>query len=76
MKLLTVHTTQELISHKATGQAAREERKEHGLSGREMARRMGLSAPYLSDLELGKRNWSVKLVKLWNNALKMKGTTI
>lgn len=33
-------------------------RKDAGVTLREMARRIGVSASYLSDLELGRRRWS------------------
>lgn len=45
------------IDHKATGEAMRQLRKAHRISRREVARRMGLSAPFISDLERGKHNW-------------------
>jgi transcriptional regulator with XRE-family HTH domain len=45
------------IDHKATGEAMRQLRKSHRISLREVARRMKLSAPFVSDLELGRRNW-------------------
>jgi len=40
------------------GQSVRMVREEHGISLRDMARRMGVSAPTLSDLELGRRHWT------------------
>lgn len=45
------------IDHKGTGEAMRMLRKSHRLSLREVARFMKLSAPFVSDLELGRRNW-------------------
>ena len=45
------------IDHKATGDAMRQLRKCHRLSLREVARFLKLSAPFVSDLELGRRNW-------------------
>lgn len=50
------------IDHIATGAALRERRKAAGVSMREMARRMGLSAPYVGDLELGRRAWTADRV--------------
>ena len=47
----------EEIDHKATGEAMRQLRKSHNISLREIARRMKLSAPFVSDLERGNRNW-------------------
>jgi transcriptional regulator with XRE-family HTH domain len=45
------------INHRAAGKIVRDARKRAGVSLRELARRMDISAPYLSDMELGKRNW-------------------
>lgn len=56
-----VYHTVEQIDHAATGQTMRQLRKSHGVSLREVARRMKLSAPFVSDLELGRRNWTVDL---------------
>jgi transcriptional regulator with XRE-family HTH domain len=49
------------IDHVATGAAMRQLRKAHNVSMREIARRMKLSAPFISDLERGRRNWTGKL---------------
>lgn len=48
----------EVIDHEATGQRFRAAREAAKISLREMARRLGMSAPYVSDLELGRRNWT------------------
>lgn len=61
--------TIEVIDSTATGEQARAEREAAGLSLREMARRMGVSAPYVCDLELGRRAWSMDRVRRWNEAL-------
>lgn len=52
-----VYKQVEQIDHKATGNAMRQLRKSHSISLREIARRMKLSAPFISDLERGNRNW-------------------
>lgn len=57
----------------ATGQLARQARYYAGLTLREVARRLKLSAPFVSDLELGRRKWSEKRIRQFANALK-KGT--
>lgn len=44
-------------------------RKEKNVSMNEMARRMKISAPYLSDLERGKRNWTQSLVERFTENL-------
>jgi len=59
-----------VIDHYLTGDKYRRMRKEKGLSLREVARRMGISAPYLSDLERAKRNWNEHLAILCGRALK------
>lgn len=41
-----------------------------GLSLRRVARIMGISAPYLSDLELGNRAWNAGRVKQFKQAIK------
>lgn len=43
-----------------------------GMSLREVATLMGISAPYLSDLERGRRAWSKHLVNQFLNCLKPK----
>ena len=53
----------------ATGQLMREARKRAGLSLREMARRLGQSAPFVSDLELGRRGWDEKRIAQWADVL-------
>lgn len=53
----------------ATGQLMREARKRAGLSLREMARRLGQSAPFVSDLELGRRKWDWKRIEQWADVL-------
>lgn len=51
------------------GARMREHRERHGLSGREVARRMGYSAAYVSDLELDRRGWSARLVEEYRDAI-------
>lgn len=53
----------------ATGALARRTRQTLDLSLREVARRMGVSAPFVSDLERGRRNWTLSLVTRYKNAL-------
>jgi transcriptional regulator with XRE-family HTH domain len=47
-----------VLDDKKMGAFMRSIRIKSGLSGRELARRMGVSAAYLSDLELGRRGWN------------------
>jgi predicted transcriptional regulator len=53
----------------AQGAAMRELRQTRGFTLEEMAVLVGKSQPYLSDLELGKRRWSVEMVKRYERAL-------
>lgn len=59
----------EVPDHVACGMAARRARVASGLSLREVARRMRLSAPFLSDLERGRRNWSERVMTSYRNAI-------
>ncbi len=47
------------MSNRQLGQRIRESRMELGLSGTELARRIGKSQPYISDLERGLRTPSL-----------------
>lgn len=61
------------INHAATGASARSVRLsigEAGMSLREFSTRMGISAAYLMDLEMGRRNWNAQLVEKFNAALE------
>ena len=58
------------IDHKATGKAIRKYREVEGISLREVARRMDVSAPYICDLELGRRPWSESKVAKYIKALR------
>ena len=54
MKLITKNFR--LTDHRATGVKMRDARKQAGISLRDAAKWLDISAPYLSDLELGRRN--------------------
>lgn len=54
----------------ATGRMMRVNREKLKLSLRTVARRMNISAPYLSDLELGRRRWSEELFDSWYEAVR------
>lgn len=43
----------------------RQQRKRSGLSLRELARRIGVSPPYLSDVELNRRGRTAKIVEVY-----------
>jgi hypothetical protein len=59
-----------LEAQKSVGAAMRFWRDQNGVSLREIARRMEYSAPYISDLELGRRIWSVKLMESYRAAME------
>lgn len=44
-------------------------RKRHKYTLRELASRMGISASYLCDLELGRRNWNTEIIDRFHGAL-------
>jgi DNA-binding XRE family transcriptional regulator len=48
------------ISHVRAGKLIRRVRREHGISQWELADSMNISAPYISDLERGRRNWTAE----------------
>ena len=54
----------------AVGQDHKARRESSGKSLRTVAKAMGISAPYLSDLERGRRGWSDKLSEKFNAALQ------
>lgn len=55
---------------KRIGAYARSIRKKSGLSLREVARRMKVSAPFLSDLERGNRYWTTHKIEAWASSIK------
>ena len=61
--------TGRLPDDRVMGAAMRKRRERAGLSLRELARRLKLSAPYLSDLEVGRRHWNAKNIKRYTDAL-------
>jgi DNA-binding XRE family transcriptional regulator len=48
------------ISHVRAGKLIRHVRREHGISQWALADAMNISAPYISDLERGRRNWTAE----------------
>jgi len=54
----------------ATGMLAREIRERHQVSLRAVARELNLSAPYVSDLELGRRGWTEERCEQYRTALQ------
>ncbi len=70
MELITKQETAVVIDHKAIGAILRGKREKAGITIREIARRLGKSAPYIGDLELGRRNWSQGILTSYEVALK------
>lgn len=73
------YKTVQVIDHKATGAYWREVRIAKGVSLRGLARHMGLSAPYLGDLERGRRGWSAEKEERYREALEevwIEGTVV
>ena len=58
-----------MVDSQATGEQARKLRSRSNLSLRSVAKKMGISFPFLSDLERGRRNWSEKLAAKFNKAV-------
>ena len=54
----------------AIGARMRELREKARLTGREVARRLGLSAMYVCDLEHGRRGWNAERMTNYLNALR------
>lgn len=61
--------TEEVIDHTKTGEAMRELRVKAGLSLRDIAERSGLSHSFISDLEKGRRNWTVAHAMAYEKAI-------
>lgn len=69
VKKLTVTRAVEIVDPEATGAAMRKRREDAGVSLREMGRRLGVSAAYLSDLELGRRAWTEERAQNYAKAI-------
>ena len=67
MKLIT--KTVQVSDNIATGSAMRQRRMKKGHTLRAVANAIGVSAAFLSDLELGRRNWTEDLVRRIEEAL-------
>ena len=57
---------------KRNGDYARKTRESRKISLRQLAKQMGCSAPHLSDLELGNRNWTEKTLTSWARSIETK----
>lgn len=70
MKLPRIRVVEDRINHDAAGEKIRQLRLSKKMSLRSLAKKMNMSAPFLSDLERGNRNWSEERFDL---AVKMIG---
>ena len=67
---LTIPKKPAPADHRPLGAEMRRRREAKGFALREVARRLGISAPFLSDLELGRRNWTEELRDSFLKAIK------
>lgn len=68
MKIPTTRVSK--IDHAKAGNLIRQLRKKHKVSLRSLATKMGKSAPYISDLELGRRNWTEDYFRLAEKSIR------
>lgn len=54
---------------KIPGQKMKEYRLSHGLSQKQLAKQLGISRPYMSEIESNKRSMSVKTIKNFTDKL-------
>lgn len=59
-----------VLDHAATGARARKMRDRNKKSLREVAKKMRISAAFLSDLERGRRNWTEGTFNRFKEALR------
>jgi len=57
------------LKTKIPGQKMKEYRLSHGLSQEQLAKQLGISRPYMSEIESNKRNMSVKTIKNFTDKL-------
>lgn len=70
MQLVSKMVRRPEINHAATGLKMRQLRNSRQISLRALAIEMGFTPPYISDLELGKRNWAKPLAVKYERALQ------
>jgi len=70
MRMVTWSRRVTVIDHERTGKEVRKERIKCGVSLRRVAKQMGLSPSFVSDLERGRRNWTSKRFHQYADALK------
>ena len=65
------HGTGEVLSQAFVGASFRKLREGREISLRTMAQRLDISASYLSDLELGRRQWHNSMAEAFREALTL-----
>jgi len=72
--LLTVNVDERVDKdeHEKTGSILRGVRNRNAVNASRMAKMLGVSAQYLSDLELGRRNWNNELAEEYVRLLGVK----
>ena len=58
------------VDQSALGSELRKKREASGISLRKMADSLGISPPFMSDLELGRRNWSPENIAKFNVVIR------
>ena len=68
MKLPTIQIDKP--DNEVAGQFIRDQREKHGITLRRLAHEMGITPPFLSDMELGRRGWSPQRFELAQEKIK------
>lgn len=69
MTTIAAFQNKRLLDQFRTRTNARKSRLESGKAQKDMAKSMGISAAYLSDLEAGRRDWSEELIEKFDKAI-------
>lgn len=75
LKIPTMPCSQTLIDHEECGHVVRVERSKKGISLLNLADKLNISSPFLSDLERGKRNWTEERFKTAMQIIEKSPTT-
>lgn len=62
--------TGKVIDHKVLGEASKLRRELYKIVLRELAKKMGISVGYLSDLEHGRKKWNSDLIKNFDRSIQ------
>ena len=68
--IITILKTIEVVDQDGTGAALRKWRESVGVTMSVVAERMGVSIPYVSDLERGNRNWNMDILSRYREAVR------